>query len=327
MYISGGIGALPVIEGFGRPFELDNRYSYSETCAAIGCVLWNREMALATGKARYSDLIEWLLLNAAAVGISLSGEKYFYRNPLLSDGELERQSWFRTACCPSNLSRLWATIDQLVAAEDGPDLRVDQYPSCRIALSDGGALEMKSNFPWEGNVHIEINSSVPRRLRVRLPGWVERGQVFVNEVKIHDFLRQPSRLFNATRFGRAEYLDVDLPRGSSAVVLDFPMDVALLSADQRVRADVGRVAVTRGPLLYCAESIDNPKLNLCQKTPEVTSPRYAFDASLFGSGCGVILAETDKKSDGNQIKLIPYYAWGNRGPSSMCVWLRKGGHQ
>lgn len=320
MYVSGGIGALPVIEGFGRPFELDNWYSYSETCAAVGCVLWNREMSLATGNARYADLVEWLLFNATAVGISVSGDRYFYRNPLSAAGELERQPWYRTACCPSNISRLWAEIDRLVASEDDSGLCIDQYPSCHITLSNGVALAMESRLPWEGVVQIKVESPKPLKLRLRLPGWAERSRVLLNETEHCGLLRQGAGLFNGSRFALAEYLDLGLAAGCSIVKLELAMDVAPLSADRRVSADHGRVAVTRGPLLYCAESIDNPELDLDHVALDCSSLDYTFDPLLFGSGCGVILGRTEQNMT---VRLVPYFAWGNRGASCMRVWLRK----
>jgi len=284
MYVSGGVGALPVIEGFGRRYELDNRYSYSETCAAIGCVMWNRQMSLATGDVRYSDLIEWLLFNAAAVGISFSGDRYFYRNPLSSDGTLERQSWFRTACCPSNISRLWAEIDRLVGSENESGLCIDQYPSCRITLSNGVILAIESGFPWEGVVQINVESPITLRLRLRLPGWAQHGRVLVNNSERYGLLRRHARLFNASRFTQAEYLDLELAKGCSTVKLELAMDITPLCADHRVFSDLGRISVTRGPLLYCAESIDNPALDFDRMILDSSSLSYMFDPALFGSG-------------------------------------------
>jgi DUF1680 family protein len=323
MYVTGGIGALPVIEGFGRPFELDNRYSYSETCAAIGCVLWNREMSLATGRARYADLLEWQLENAASVGISLSGDRYFYRNPLAADGELERRPWYATACCPSNISRLWAELPGLVCSRSEGRLRIDQYIGCSASLSSQAGLSacvvrISSGLPWEGRVGIEVECPSALTLELRVPGWASRAEAKVDGRAARSIERQPGASFDARRFDAAGYLELGLAPGRTGIELLFHLPVTALRADHRVRADRGRVVMTRGSLVYCAESVDNPGLDLEEAIVDPSSFGYAWDARLFGSGCGTLRGAT---ADKRPVVLVPYYAWGNRGPASMRVWL------
>jgi DUF1680 family protein len=345
MYVSGGIGSLPLIEGFGRPYELDNRYAYSETCAAIGSILWNRELSLAgaargaargaaSAEARYADLLEWQLYNAAMAGISLSGDAYFYRNPLSSKGGLHRRPWYATACCPSNLSRLLADLGSLVYAREGDALRVDQYIGGESELEGGGLIRIESGLPWQGRVRIHINSPESLRLKPRLPGWafgsaggppggyiatVNGESVAVNAA------RDPSRgaelLFGPSRFDRAAYLDLAIPAGETDIELDFGMDILRLKAPPELRPDRGRVAVARGPLLYCAESVDNPGTDLEELSILPESLRFEMAELGLGAVSGSIVGSSSR---GRAIRLLPYAFWGNRGDTSMAVWLREG---
>ena len=319
MYVTGGIGSLPVVEGFGHPFELDNRYSYSETCAAIGSVLWNRELSLATGEARYADLLEWQLENAAAVGISLSGDRYFYRNPLAADGELERRAWYATACCPSNISRLWAELPNLLFSRGEGLLRIDQYVGSIARIDTELSVRMESSLPWEGRVRIEVESASGIALLARLPGWADRISAEQGNSPPRTIERREERRFGAARFERSGYLRFELGPGKSAISLEFPMGIALLEAHPSVRADADRVAVSRGPLVYCAETADNPGLDLEAATLDPATLRYAWDGSIVEGGCGTISGLT---AEGAPIRLVPYPFWGNRGPGSMRVWLR-----
>jgi uncharacterized protein len=321
LFVTGGLGALPLIEGFGRPFELDNRYSYSETCAAIGSVLWNRELSLATGEARYADLLEWQLENAASVGISLSGDRYFYRNPLAADGELERRAWYATACCPSNLSRLWAALPGLSCSRQGRDVRMDLYLGGVASLGKGLSLTVESALPWEGCVRIEAEAGAPFRLLLRVPGWARLAKASIAGGEERLLERQPSALFGSARFGGSEYLPLEVGGGRSSIRLELSMDIAPLRAPRRVRADRGRVAVTRGPLVYCAETADNGSLDLETLVLDPASLRHEWRPELLG-GCGTIAGRTD---GGEALCLIPYCLWGNRGAGSMRVWLRCAG--
>jgi len=322
MYVTGGIGSLPVVEGFGRPFELDNRYSYSETCAAIGSVLWNREMSLATGEARYADLVEWQLENAASVGISLSGDRYFYRNSLAADGELERRPWYATACCPSNISRLWAEVPNLIYSRGEGLIRIDQYIGSVAGIGDEASIRLESSLPWEGRARIDVESAMPCTLLLRVPGWADEARATLEGSPPRIIERPAALLFGAARFGRAEYLAFDLASGKSAISLDFPMEISLLKAHPMVGSDVGRVAVARGPVVYCAETADNPGLDLEAVSLDPASLRYGWDGKIFEGGCGTIEGNTER---GEPIRLIPYALWGNRGLGSMRVWMKQAG--
>ena len=176
--MTGGIGSLPLIEGFGRDFELDPRVAYNETCAALGSLFWNREMALLTGNPRYDDLLEWQLYNAIAVGFGRDGCAYFYNNPLISGGQVHRAAWFDVPCCPSNISRTWASLgDNLYSAEKNR-ITIHQYVTSEAKL-DPGALQ--SAFMWfpgcpgKGRFvfNLKLNKKVDLELNLRYPSWAE----------------------------------------------------------------------------------------------------------------------------------------------------------
>jgi len=187
MYITGGIGSLPSLEGFGRDYELDPEYAYAETCAALGSIFWNWEMALLTDKAKYSDLLEWQLYNAALVGFGMDGRSYLYNNPLACRGGITRRPWYAVPCCPSNLSRTWAILGNYVVSRKDQELWVHQYISSvsRLNAASGQAgltVEMQSELPWEGRVSLKItpSDSASYKLHLRHPSWSARTLVSIN---------------------------------------------------------------------------------------------------------------------------------------------------
>lgn len=342
MYATGGLGALPLIEGFGRAYELDNFYSYSETCAAIGCALWNRELSIALGDARYASLVEWLLYNAASVGIASSGDRYFYRNPLAADGELERKPWFATACCPSNLSRLWADSDRLAFAVARPEigdglsrasaLRIDQYIGANLSLEDGSRVATSSGLPWSGSVSIRVEARRALSLELRIPFWCDLFRTTRTSgtgprvVENHDLERGAvagEKLFGPELFS-TRYATLELPAGASEVELEMGMPVFALRAHPRVRCDRGRVAICRGPLIYCAEAADNLGIDLDEASVDPKDLSPAEHPDLPGAVMLEIRAAASARAATADAvaRLVPYYLWGNRGPQLMRVFLR-----
>jgi DUF1680 family protein len=184
MYITGGIGSLPGLEGFGNDYELDPEIAYAETCAALGSMFWNWEMALITREARYSDLFEWQLYNAAAVGMGLGGDSYLYNNPLACHGGLTRRAWFMVPCCPSNLSRTWAMLGKYVFSTHGTDLWIHQYIGCRteMDLDTQVRIYLQSGLPWDGKVHIALDPKTPSNftMHLRIPSWADRFDIRIN---------------------------------------------------------------------------------------------------------------------------------------------------
>ena len=313
MYITGGIGSLPVIEGFGRNYELNNEFSYSETCAAIGSVYWNNEMLKKSLQAPYADMVERQLYNAALAGISQDGKKYFYRNPLESRGELERRPWFDTACCPSNISRLWADLSELIFIENNDAIYINQYIGSRITLEKHNTeIELKSGFPWTGRVQIGISSRESVKINLRIPGWAQSWIIRVNS-EIHSERtgeKKAGRLYTDI-MKSAFYSEVELEPGTGHLIdIEFPMEATVNRSEPRVKENRGRIAISRGPLVYCIESeqdIDRPV--------NTSSLEFDYDNQSFTEKTGYL-------SDG-EITMIPYFLWGNRGKKKMKVWFER----
>ena len=253
MYVTGGIGALPGLEGFGNDYELDPEHAYAETCAALACLFWNWEMAQLSGEAKYSDLFEWQLYNAAAVGMGLDGTSYLYNNPLACRGEVTRKPWYAVPCCPSNLSRTWADLGRYIFSNEPQGLSVHQYISSRlegetIQCEGGGSalvsLEMQSHLPWEGRVRIrlmEVSGTSPARfaLRLRQPSWAAGMQVTVNGAAIPTPVeRKPVAETPASGYDPRQASFAGLSRlwaAGDVIEIAFDMPVRLLRAHPKVR--------------------------------------------------------------------------------------------
>jgi len=310
MYITGGIGSLPIIEGFGRDFELDNEFSYSETCAAIGSIYWNREMTALCSHAKYADLVERQLYNAALVGISQDGKKYFYRNPLESRGDLERQHWFKTACCPSNISRLWADIPELIYHETATALYIDQYigSEARFSAKDVD-IKIESAFPWQGQVKISVRNRRKLTLNLRIPGWADRWEIKANHEIVSSEYKQESKNPYTLMTQNALYKAVMLePKEDNVICLDLPMSILKNTADQRVKTNRSQIALSRGPIVYCLESEDE-----LTEAINVKDLHFEMDKIVFDESIGVL--------KNNTAIFIPYFIWGNRGKRRMKVWF------
>jgi len=184
MYVTGGIGSLPELEGFGNDYELDPEFAYAETCAALASMFWNWEMAQLTGKPRYSDLFELQLYNAAAVGMGLDGTRYLYNNPLTCRSGVTRQAWYAVPCCPSNISRTWADLGKYLYSEDNSNIWVHQYVGSEVQLEPGVPVRLKleTGLPWQGRVRIEVHPSKSKEfgLYLRIPSWAAGVDIRVN---------------------------------------------------------------------------------------------------------------------------------------------------
>jgi len=327
MYVTGGIGSLPMIEGFGRDYELDPEYAYAETCAALGCMFWNWEMTLLTGEAKYADLFEWQLYNAASVGMGLDGRSYLYNNPLACRVGISRQSWYRVPCCPSNLSRTWASLGKYLYSLDADALWVHQYVSSQAQVDLGApvGISVESGLPWRGEVAISVSPEAPASfcLSLRMPSWADGVGVRVNG----QVIETPAAMASsggaevpASGYApqRATYLPLARTWSpGDTVEIEFQMPVAVRRAHQRVRSARGKVALTRGPLVYCLESVDNPGLDLFQARIDPASLQAEFVPDLSG-GIWVLKGRT---AEGKAFTAIPYALWANRGESQMTVWV------
>jgi uncharacterized protein len=331
MYITGGIGSVPGLEGFGNDYELDPQYAYAETCAALASLFWSWEMALATGEAKYSDLFEWQLYNAAAAGMGLDGREYLYNNPLVCSGGVTRKAWYAVPCCPSNLSRTWADLGKYIYSASKDGLWVHQYIGSKTSLQAGVPLdiETESGLPWSGKVRIKIEPSRPSELTIhlRLPSWADSSastlQINGEPISMQNMPKQPRvSLSGHTTQGYDPHQSTFLPvkrlwSPGDVIELDFDMPVTLRRAHPRVRGQRNQVALTRGPLVYCLESTDNPDVDIfkCYLDPSSLKPEPAPE--LLGN----ITILYGKTRDGQPLVFIPYHLWANRGESRMTVWV------
>jgi uncharacterized protein len=323
MYVTGGLGALPFTEGFGRDYELDPEYAYAETCAALGSLFWNREMSLLTGQPRYDDLFEWQLYNAASVGIGADGRSYFYNNPLTCRGGITRAGWYAVPCCPSNLSRTWASLGQYSCSLGKDELRLQQYISGSIWLEEG-TLRVESGLPWSGEVRLVFDLPQPRptALGLRLPGWADAYTLSLNGAPLQADSVTGLASIPETACGYSPHAARTLritrtwaPGDELTLVLDMP--IRLHRQHRKVPSCGGMDAVSRGPLVYCLESVDNP-LDIFSVIVEPDLLTPVFDETLLG---GVWKIE-GRSEEGAPLTFIPYMLWGNRGESQMTVFVR-----
>jgi DUF1680 family protein len=333
MYVTGGVGSAAHGERFTSDYDLPNESAYAETCAAIGLIFWAHRMALLQAEGRYFDVLEQALYNGALAGIALDGKKFFYVNLLESRGGHHRQAWFGCACCPPNIARLLASLSGYLYAVDEQGVYVNLYASSATTVTLGNSavkLEQTTNYPWDGMVRLAVTPAAAGSafdVRMRLPAWC----------------RQPALKVNG------QVVKIDAQRGyaclhrqwqpGDVVELTLPMPVERLEAHPAVAADCGRVALQRGPLIYCVEGLDNgANLN------DLLLPREArfdavHDASLLG-GVTVLKTSALRRDPGawgdelykaasttcvpQSVTAIPYYAWDNRDAGEMLVWLCQG---
>ena len=311
MYITGGLGSAPEIEGFGKDYDLDPEYAYNETCASLASLFWNWEMALITNNARYSDLFEWQLYNAANVGMGQNGDTYLYNNPLTVHGGVTRQGWYVVPCCPSNLSRTFAGLGKYIYSFEKDSLWIHQYISSETTVDMDIPINIKieSELPWAGQVRIHVKPETRKefKVHVRKPSW--------------DALSSPEEESTASGYDprQSEYETINRIWNSEGEILEFNfgMAIKLRRAHPKVKGHKGKIAVTRGPLVYCLESGDNPDVDIFTVRVVSSSLREEFVPDLLG-GCVVIHAKT---KDGQALKFIPYFLWANRGTSRMTVWV------
>ena len=337
MYITGGIGARHQ-GAFGDNYELPNLSAYCETCAAIGSVYMNYRLFLLHGDAKYFDVLERTLYNGLISGISLDGGSFFYSNPLASDSGYSRKPWFGCACCPSNISRFVPSLPGYVYAVKDRQVYVNLFLSNRAELKVNDkkvVLEQETSYPWKGDIRLKVlQGNQPFGMNVRIPGWV-RGSVLPSDLYAYADHQQPAyRVMVNGQEVEGElhngYLTINRKwKKNDVVEIHFDMLPRLVKANEKVAADRGRVAVERGPVVYCAEWSDNdfnvhtllmnrpPELRVVEK-PELLYGlnQIVTDAQALSYDKAGKLAVKDVK-----LTLIPYYAWAHRGEGDMEVWL------
>lgn len=332
MYVTGGLGARWDGEAFGGDWELPNARAYAETCAGIAGVMWSLRMLLLTGESRFADLLELQLYNAVLPGLGLDGEHYFYQNPLADDGNHRRRRWFDCACCPPNVARLLAQLPGYLALEGEGAAWIHQYAAGLYRFA-GLDVEVSGGYPWHGRIELDIRpgDTPPNRLLLRVPAWCESAALNGEPVAPGGWAAV------AISPGRAEQ-----------VCLELEMPARRIRSHPYVLENQGRVAVARGPLIYCAEECDqtaHPRdlvlpagaavrettvwvggeemvavdIDQAASRPDRTdAPLYSpVDADAPAAPCSALTPCT--------IRLIPYFAWANRDPGAMCVWLEETG--
>ncbi len=339
LYITGGIGATNRGEAFGKNYELPNATAYCETCAAIGNVYVNHRMFLLHGESKYYDVLERTLYNGLLSGVSLQGDGFFYPNPLESAGGYERKPWFGCACCPSNICRFIPSVPGYVYAVNGSDLYVNLYMPNTLTQKVNGKdviLRQETGYPWNGDVQITIdkNSAKTFSLKLRIPGWV-RGEVVPGEL----YKYADGKLLGYKVLVNGEEVSSELDKGyftitrswkkGDKVSLHLDMEPRVVIAREEVEADRGRIAIERGPIVYCAEAADN--------SFPVRSVLMGPDPGMTVSHGDVLGYPVEKIStiaqtlhydqmgrlrvDDVKLTMIPYYAWCHRGAGEMTVWL------
>jgi uncharacterized protein len=338
LYLTGAIGARHEGEAFGDAFELPNRTAYGETCASIASVYWNQRLFLQSGDAKYVDLLERTLYNAAIAGVSLKGDTFFYPNPLESDGRyafnqgaLTRKPWFDCSCCPTNLARFIPSIPDYIYAAQKDTLFVNLFVASEASVDLGGAkvaLAQRTAYPWDGHIELRLTPERARtfEVRVRIPGWA-RGTPVPSDLYRYDdraaepyALRVNGQAVNAQLTNGYAVVNRTWAPGD-VITLDLPMPVRRVVADERVADDKGKVAIERGPLVYCVEGADNDNSVLDLVVPDSVGFAVERRADLLAGVTVLRASVSDRAGRPRHLTAIPYYAWSNRGAGEMAVWL------
>lgn len=340
LYITGGIGAAGGHEGFGPAYDLPNMAAYNETCASIGNVYWNYRLFLLHGDAKYYDVLERTLYNGLVSGVSVSGDRFFYDNPLQSLGQHSRKAWFGCACCPSNVCRFIPSLPGYMYAKNATRIYTNLYVNSTATIDFKGSkveIAQQTDYPWDGKINFVVNPAKSQNfeMALRIPGWAQNEPSPGN---LYSFATQDNTTFTLTVNGKPATYQMDHGyavikrqwKKGDEVSLILPMAVRKIVANAKVEADHNKIALQRGPVVYCAEWPDYTNggvLNLVLDKNASLTPEYK--AELLG-GVEVLegTASQAKRSTDNKVdlstvpfKAIPYYAWANRGSGEMAVWL------
>ncbi len=345
-YINGGIGARHAGEAFGVNYELPNHTAYCETCAAIGNVYWNHRMFLQNGDAKYYDIIERTLYNGVISGISLSGDHFFYPNPLASDGKYlfnhgsnTRQEWFGTACCPSNLCRFIPSMPGYIYAQKNDSIYINLFVEGETKLglgTDSVQISQLTNYPWEGDVEISIDPDASKNFNVliRIPGWA-KGQPVPGDLYayLETIFADLTVKLNGEVISNYEtdkgYIILSRDWNPGDVIsLNLPMDVHRTVSNSQLTENNGKVALERGPILYCMEWPDNFSVfsSVIEDAATITTTEEPnlLNGVLSLNIDGKVARETSTSEvilNDISLKAIPYYSWDNRGIGEMSVWI------
>jgi DUF1680 family protein len=330
MYLTGGIGAAASFESFGDAYQLPNQSAYAETCAAIGNEMWNHRMFLASGDARFLDIMERILYNGFLSGVSLEGDAFFYTNPLESEGDHQRREYFEVACCPANLARLMGQLPGFIYAVRDDAIYVNLFVGSEAEIDHPAGtvvLTQDTRYPWDGAVrlNLEPEAEMDFALRVRIPGWATNSPVPTDLYSYADTNDEaPMLRVN----GEELALDIDdgfavIDRSwapGDVVELDLPMPARRVRAHDNVENNQGRVAIQRGPTVYAVEARDHGGGARDVVLPADAELTAEYRPEMLG---GVTVVRGDAVRGDRSIPLlaVPYFAWANRGPGEMAVWL------
>jgi DUF1680 family protein len=341
IYLTGGIGATGGNEGFADPYVLPNMSAYCETCASIGDIFFNHRLFLLHGETKYIDILEKTLYNSMLSGVSLSADRFFYPNPLESNGQHKRQAWFGCACCPSNIARFVPAIPGYIYAVTDEDLYVNLFISNDANVTIGKKkvqIFQKANFPWNGKVELSVfpEASGKFSLKIRIPGWALNEAIPGGLYKFDD---QNTGTYKISVNGESReweiengYAEIERKwEKGDRVEIEFPMEIRQVIADERIKDDVGKIAIQRGPVIYCAEWPDNNGGNILNLVIDRKAPMTSEFIPALLDGTEVIMTsgyQAKKTLDGSieklpeeTVTLIPYALWNNRGRGQMMVWL------
>ena len=329
LFITGGIGSRPQGEGFGPDYELNNHTAYCETCAAIANVYWNYRMFLATGESKYIDICERALYNNVLSGVSLSGDRFFYDNVLESDGEHERQKWFGCACCPGNITRFIASVPGYIYARQGKDIFVNLYAQGKAKIGQV-ELEQTTDYPWDGKIRIKVTKGGGKfAMKLRVPSWLKQSPTnnslytYLDKAKTYSVSVNGQSLYPENR----DYITITRSwKKGDVIELNFPMEVRRIAANDNAEDDRDKVALERGPIVYCLEGSDQADGKVFNKYILNSADIQAhFERNLLN---GVVVLDgtaNELQQDGTvkdvTFRAIPYPTWNNRGPQQMEIWV------
>ncbi|MEJ8840857.1 beta-L-arabinofuranosidase domain-containing protein [Lacibacter sp. H375] len=340
MYITGGIGSAGSNEGFSNDYDLPNEQAYCETCASVGMVFWNQRMNALTGDAMYMDVLERSLYNGALDGLSLTGDRFFYGNPLASRGQHQRREWFGTACCPANIARMVASLGDYIYAKSNDGIYVNLFVGSNTSIQLPKTkvdVKMETNYPWEGKVKVTLNVTKTQKFKLflRIPSWVEDNSNTGNLYSIANKTGNIAALVVNKKpvpyKNENGYVVIEREwKSGDEVLWILPMETKVVMAKDSVKQNNSRIAIQRGPIVYCVEGADNNNkawnIVLPPNTKFETIDYKIMDEPVkaLTAEVPVVLVAEDGlsiRTEKRKIIAIPYYTWANRGKNEMQVWL------
>ena len=332
IYITGGIGSKEHGEAFGEPYELPNMTAYTETCASVANVFWNHRLYLATGEAKYLDVLERTLYNGLISGIGHDGCSFYYTNPLESDGHYERAGWFDCSCCPGNVARFMPALKQYIWSETAAGINLNLFigSTAKLRTPAGEAdFSLETDYPWDGNVKVTVNPATEGSsfvFGIRIPAWTGSAPFagnlyrYVTPASGKVAIRINGKKVKALIVNGFALLEREWKSGD-VVEISLPMEPRFIKARDEVMADSGRVAVGMGPVVYCLEEVDNGPVREVTVDPSVR-PQFTFEKGLLENVGTLKFAVTDPSGVLKDAKAVPYYFWANRGRGEMAVWIK-----